>query len=74
LTDIINKVIINITAWKELKKKCLLYINLVNRWLTKQMITEINSNMLDKCMLLEVSVPGNWDFELPALLGRHPIF
>ena len=38
------------------------------------MITEINSNMLDKCMLLEVSVLGNWDFELPALLGRHPVF
>lgn len=36
------------------------------------MITEINSNMLDEYMLLEVSVPGNWDFEL--LLGRHPIF
>jgi hypothetical protein len=40
----------------------LLYITLVNRWLTKQMITEINSDMLDNGMLLEVSVPGNWDF------------
>ena len=38
------------------------------------MITEINSSMLDKWKLLEVSVPGNWDFELPPLLGRHPIF
>jgi len=38
------------------------------------MITEINSNMLDNGMLLEVSVPGNWDFELPALPCRHPIF
>jgi hypothetical protein len=38
------------------------------------MITEINYNTLDKCMLLEVSVPGNWDFELPGLLGRHLIF
>jgi len=25
------------------------------------MITEINSNILDNGMLLEVSVPGNWD-------------